>query len=99
MRRVNNLAYLLSNHEPRDLNQALQTVNRAIQLQPENPHYLETRGQIYIEMERWQEAVTDLEVALNGLPGKREIHASLAKAYQQLGDDGTARMHATQATR
>ena len=29
--------------------------------------------------------MADLEIALNGMPGKREIHASLAKAYRRTG--------------
>jgi tetratricopeptide (TPR) repeat protein len=94
---LNNLAFLLANHEPRDLANALELANQALAMEPENPHYLETRGQILVQLQRWPEAVADLTVALNGMPDKREIHASLALAYEQLGDPATAELHAAQA--
>jgi tetratricopeptide (TPR) repeat protein len=94
---LNNLAYLMGHQEPRDLEQAITLANQAVALEPENPHYLETRGQLLVELERWQEAVADLTLALNGMPTKREIHASLARAYEQLGEHETAQLHAAQS--
>jgi tetratricopeptide (TPR) repeat protein len=94
---LNNLAYLMANREPIDLQQAMTLADRAVELEPENPHYLETRGQILIQLGRWPDAVADLTIALNGMPTKREIHTSLARAYEELGEHETARLHAAQA--
>jgi predicted Zn-dependent protease len=96
---LNNLAYLLASEEPRDLEQALQLAQRAVQLRPNDPHFLETRGQILVQLKRWQEAVDDLTRSLNGMPYKREIHASLATAYRALGQTEAAESHASQAAR
>ena len=63
---------------------------------PENAHYRETRGQILIKLQRWSDAVRDLELALNGMPESQPIHRSLAEAYEQLGDATLAAAHRAQ---
>jgi hypothetical protein len=44
-------------------------------------------------MGRWRDAIEDLEVAANGVHNTRNIHQSLAKAYDALGDKQLARVH------
>jgi len=93
----NNYAWVLSEGKNPQLDEALSAVNRALELAPDEHRFRETRGQILLKLERWQEAVLDLEYALNGLPTLQAIHESLAVAYAALGQDELARLHQTEA--
>ena len=90
----NNVAWLMSNVDALiELDAALTAATTAIELNPD-PRYYETRGQIYTRMKRWQEAIPDLERALNGnLPDAKPTHSSLANAYEQVGDLEQAAAH------
>ncbi len=93
----NNYAWALTQQPNPDLETALVAVNHALQIMPNEFRFRETRGQVFVQLGKWQEAVTDLEVALNGMPEARAVHASLAKAYEALGQTELARMHREQA--
>ncbi len=93
----NNYAWVLGEGENRQLDEALIAVNRALEFAPNEHSYRETRGQILLSLERWQEAVQDLEFAINGLPGLSSIHGSLAIAYAALGQKELAQLHQIQA--
>lgn len=93
---LNNLAWLLAFSDPVDLPRALTLADQAVALMPENAHYRDTRGQILIKLQRWSDAVRDLELALNGMPESKPIHRSLAEAYEQLGDATLAAAHRAQ---
>jgi tetratricopeptide (TPR) repeat protein len=90
---LNNYAWLMAHSTNPDLNAALEAVNQAIEIQPTESRYRETRGQILVQLERWQEAVADLEFAVNAMPDSREVHLSLAKAYEALGNKQLAQVH------
>jgi uncharacterized protein HemY len=90
---LNNYAWLIIQEPDGNLNTALAAVNQAIQQAPEDSRYRETRGQIFVRLERWKEAVDDLEYAANAMPSSKEIHLSLAKAYDALGDRQLAQVH------
>jgi Flp pilus assembly protein TadD len=79
--------------EPIDLEQGLALANRAIEIEPTNAEYRDTRGQILLKLGRWAESVADLEVALNGMPDDPSIHQSLALAYDRLGKPALAEFH------
>lgn len=96
MRVWNNMAHVLSQMEPVDLELAQQAISKAIALDPD-PRSLETRGQIMIKLGRWEEAISDLEQSLNGaLPNPTLTHQSLAKAYSELGNEEQAAAHRRQ---
>lgn len=95
---ANNLAVIYSQND-QYLDDALRLANAAITVQPENPHYLETRGQIYVKRKQWREAIADLHRALNAMPNNPKIHASLAQAYEATGQAEAARLHRQQADR
>jgi tetratricopeptide (TPR) repeat protein len=94
---MNNLAWLLSNIETPKLDRALQLANQAIDIEPSAGRFRETRGQILVKLERWSEAITDLEIALQELPELVEIHDALAKAYAALGDPQLAKVYRDKA--
>lgn len=89
----NNLAFVMLKHGA-DLNQALAAAETAVKSDPNNFHYRETRGQILVQLGRWQGAIGDLEFAVNGLPNVSSIHAALAKAYAAVGNSELAAIHA-----
>ncbi len=93
----NNYAWALGEGENPQLDAALVAVNRALELAPNEHRFRETRGQLLLRQERWQEAVEDLEFAINGLPALGSIHKSLAIAYTALGQDELAQLHEMQA--
>ena len=82
---LNNAAWVLAHAEPIDLAQAERLANRAVQLQPQDPHYRDTRGQIYVRLKQWHKAAEDLRMAINGLPHQSETHLALSVAYDHLG--------------
>jgi tetratricopeptide (TPR) repeat protein len=87
---LNNLAWMLVQQDD-NLDQALELVNQGIGLLEANdsrhPFIRETRGQIYMRLEKWPEAVTDLEFAMKSLnrEGQLSAHKALSVAYQHLG--------------
>jgi tetratricopeptide (TPR) repeat protein len=89
----NNYAWVLGHGPKADYDQALVAIHKALVLSPDESRFRETRGQILINLEQWQEAIADLEYAANGMPENKEIHQSLAKAYDALGEAELARMH------
>ena len=87
----NNLGYILTQLPDPDLNKAFEAVNKALEITPNDYHFRETRGQILVLMGKWQEAIPDLEYAVNGMPTSRDIHLALAKAYEGVGEEQLAR--------
>ena len=89
----NNMAWIWGNHEPKDFEKALNAADQAIKLNPD-PRFYETRGQIKIKLERWQDAIEDLETALNGtIPNAKQVHGDIARCYEELGDHEQASAH------
>jgi tetratricopeptide (TPR) repeat protein len=93
----NNYAFIVSQGGKPEYQDALQAVNKAIEILPEEYHFRETRGQILVNLKKWKEAIPDLEFAVNGMPTSPEIHAALALAYEAIGEDQLARLHRQQS--
>lgn len=89
----NNYAWALGEGENPDLEAALAAAEKALKLSPEEFRFRETRGQIYLKLGRWRDAIADLEVAVNGMPELGSIHDSLAKAYDAVGEKELAELH------
>jgi tetratricopeptide (TPR) repeat protein len=94
---LNNLAVLISRQQQPDLQQALELIQRAIELDAENPEFYDSRGQVYLKLERYTDAIADLESALRQLPGRADIHERLAIAYAAVGDKEAAELHRRRA--
>lgn len=92
----NNYGLVLAEEPNAQLDEALDAVNRALKLAPDEHRFRETRGQILIKLEQWQQAIDDLEFALNGLPSLDQIHKSLSIAYSALGQEELAQLHQSQ---
>lgn len=94
---ANNLAWMLSHEEEPQLEEALALANRALKVMPERPEFLDTRGEIYLRMKRFPEAISDLEKAVKGSVPQQRIHESLAEAYESIGQSGIATKHRERA--
>ena len=90
---LNNLACALSESDPFSLERALQLVNDAIARDPNRAALRETRGQILAKLGCWSPAIADLETAMQVMQGDPDIHATLADAYEHLGDVALADEH------
>ena len=91
---LNNLAWLISHDEAMpDFDRAMALVNVALEKQPQNASFLDTRGTIYFLQKEWSKALTDLEKALSGIRDKRAGHQKLATIYQELGMKEISEQH------
>ncbi|GAB5517417.1 MAG: hypothetical protein Rhob2KO_51420 [Rhodopirellula baltica] len=87
---ANNLAYLMAMEEDPDLDAALNLANQAIEQEPDNSDYLDTRGMIHLKREDYALASVDYQKALVGAKDPAPIQRQLAEIYEQLGDPDTA---------
>lgn len=94
---MNNLAAELTWLDPPDLNEAMTLIERAIELEPQQATYHETRGQILARLGRNEEALAELAPALKALPDNARLHATLAEIYREKGLTGPANKHAALA--
>ncbi len=95
---VNNLAYMLAHSEPADLARALELIDVALEAQPDQLRFHETRGRILAKLERWHEALEELERSSAAVRDKAGHHRILADVYQALGLDDLAALHREQAS-
>ncbi|MBN1427943.1 MAG: tetratricopeptide repeat protein [Anaerolineae bacterium] len=80
----NNLAWSLAMQEYYE--PALDYSKRSLELDPQDPHSLHTRGYIYLGIKEYQAAINDFEDALkNGLANYPPFYRDLADAYAGLG--------------
>lgn len=82
---LNNLAIAIAEMKEGDLEKALSLIDIALTKLPKHAYFLETRGQILVKLKRWQEAISDLEVALEAKELRPAIYPSLAIAYAKIG--------------
>ncbi len=89
----NNYAWALAQPPEPRYEEALAAVNEALEREPNEVRFRETRGQVLVELGRWDEAVVDLELALNGILDAGPVHTALATAYEHLGMAELAAVH------
>jgi Flp pilus assembly protein TadD len=76
-----------------DLNQALALMQMLLEKYPNEPRFRENRGRIYLRMQRYHEAIVDIEFALEQVPITANHHELLAEAYQKQGMTDIAETH------
>jgi len=91
---MNNLAVVLLHNGNVDLEQPLKIIEEALKLgKISPPHYYETRGQILMRMERFEDAIPDLERALTVVKLEKKAHEDLALCYEKVGDIEMSKLH------
>ncbi len=81
---LNNLAYLYSELGIH-LEDGLKLVTRAIEMQPDNSAYLDTKGWLYYKLGDYKEAVRYLKKAAELDPDSAETQYHLSQAYLKIG--------------
>ncbi|MFH0881497.1 MAG: tetratricopeptide repeat protein [bacterium] len=87
---LNNFAYMLAVSE-RHLPDALTYIQRALELQPENASYIDTKGWILFKMGKAQEALEVLQKAVDLDDSNPEILDHLGDVHAALGDREAAK--------
>ncbi len=95
---LNNLATALVRSDSDSYDRALQLADETLKLLPDHPDALSTRGEVYIALKRWPEAVADLTEAIKLRKDSPELHRLLEKTYIGLADVQMAEDHRKRAT-
>ena len=90
---INNLAWILAHSENPDLERALELAETAVRRAPENPRFRDTLGTVLLKSDEHRKAVSELQLALKGVPNKNAVHQKLAICYKSLGMNDLALMH------
>ncbi|MEZ6131850.1 MAG: tetratricopeptide repeat protein [Planctomycetaceae bacterium] len=89
----NNLAWHLMIQPQPELDRALKLIDAVVAKYPDNAAFRETRGQILVRLERYQEALEELEFALPTYRDQPELHESLIRIYEHLKLPDLAAQH------
>lgn len=90
---ANNFAWVLATTTPSEQEKALKIIDMVIEKAPFASQYRDTRGQIYLQMGRYQDALADLEFALKEMSESRSLHRALQKCYDNLDMKEMALVH------
>ena len=93
---LNNLANLIADDASADSDQikrAFSLLESALNLYPDLPAFLDTRGKLKLRQGNALEAVADFELALRDVRIQAEVHGNIARAYELLGDQGKVDYH------
>lgn len=93
---LNNLAYLLA-EDGHKTDEALSLALKAKSIAPEDPFVRDTLGWIYYKMGLYEDAVRELKVCVDALPGNATANYHLGMAYYKKGNPGEARAHLKKA--
>ena len=66
--------------------EALQSLNRAVEIDPNNPELLNNRGNVFKYLDQCDSAIADLNQALALNAGYAQAHSNLGNVYKELGD-------------
>ena len=80
---LNYLGYMLA-ERGRKLDEAVSFISRALEIDADNPAYLDSLGWAYYKQARYADALSPLERAASGLPGVSVIQEHLGDLYLQL---------------
>lgn len=93
IRILNNLAVALVRADSKQPARALEMINTALSRFPDHADILSTRGEIYVVMEQWQQALADLTQALPARKDSRVLHSLLHQVYTELQNPQMAEEH------
>lgn len=84
---MNNLAFVLARLKKPRFEEALSLINNALKISPNNPRFLDTRGNIFIQMKQYELAFHDLEVAELQMKNNVTLYENLLFLTKELGFD------------
>lgn len=90
---ANNIAWILAHSENPNLDRALNLASAAVKQAPRDTRCRDTLGTILMKLGRYEEAATELQLALTGVKDKRTVHSKLATIYTKLKMTELAKIH------
>lgn len=91
---LNNLAMaLMETGSSQSFQQALDLSNEAIRQLPDHPYLRDTRGRVFLKLNRPIDAIPDLEFALRAPELAPSLHELLSECYTSLGQKDLAASH------
>jgi tetratricopeptide (TPR) repeat protein len=91
---ANNLAWVLANgKDPANLPRALELSQHAVEKLPQEPSFRDTRARVLMKMQRWEDALPDLEWVLARQPDYPGLRVALAEVYERLRMPAEAAEH------
>jgi tetratricopeptide (TPR) repeat protein len=97
---LNNLATCLvrtSKNGSETLQRSLELANATLAILPDHPDALSTRGEVYVAMQQWNDAIADLSQSLTFRRRNPDVHRLLETAYRAINDIQMADEHAKRA--
>lgn len=94
---LNNLATAIVRGKGDSDDRALELANQTLALLPDHPDALSTRGEVYVAMKRWPDAIADLTQSLKLRQNSAELHRLLEVAYSAMNDQQMAEEHRQRA--
>ncbi len=70
----------------KDSEGALEDLSKILELSPKNDFAWSARGDYYLELRRYKEAIADYSQAINLQPGSKSAYLKRAHAKEQAGD-------------
>lgn len=89
----NNMAWILANRDPPELEQAMIIAKAVVEQVPNNADFRDTLATVLMKQGKLEEAISEFERALPGLKDASVAHASLATLYRKLGREEIAAQH------
>jgi Flp pilus assembly protein TadD len=93
---LNNLAWVLAQREPPELERAFELAQRAKQLS-DHPEIAHTLGTILARSGRYVEAIAEFETVLRLVPERPNVHQQLAVLYEKLENSELAEVYRRRA--
>ena len=90
---ANNLAWLLVNREPPELERAYSLSKSVVDQVPDNPVFRDTLGTVLLKQENYDEAAIEFEKCLKHGKDLKVLHQKLAFVYQKLNKPNFVRKH------
>ena len=82
---MNNLAFVLARLKEPRYEEALALINNALKIIPNNPRFLDTRGNIYLQMKQYEFAFHDFEAAEINMKNNLSLYENLLFLTNELG--------------
>ncbi|AHH10370.1 tetratricopeptide repeat protein [Borrelia coriaceae] len=80
----------IAKFENNNLNESLQSINNALEINPEKPEYLYLKASIYLTKENYNEAIPLYNTVILKNPENITAYINLARAYEKLGNEQKA---------
>ncbi len=93
---LNNYSYSLA-QRGLELDKAMELVSRALEIEPDNGAYLDTKGWIFYQMGQYEKALEYIQKALDSREESAEVLEHLGDVYFKLGNSEQAEKHWKQA--